>query len=274
MKETLIRTSTYPRWISDTSQTLIGISRYSLVSLAKSDDSFSYNILREHMRKQYVQISILLLAQRASILHFSKQVSDISEKIKNIPYKKPEDFEQVTQRVRKLHAEYISFQNRIWFTEITPQEQGIEMYNQATACMELKRDMAELQNEIHDLYEFINLSNSSIESQQIKTLTFLGAVFLPFSAAISLFAILQNSTIKVQNIVQFLLSILGVFIFILIFWFAYFAMKWFIKKSNNTSLSQSLDQISLKGLCNLCTDFFNLKRIYQGFKQCIKFRLK
>lgn len=174
MMHELIEKSTYQRWADW--GTFYGITRYSLTSITDTGD-FAYNIIRQHMRRQYARMARLLLAQRASILKFSGEVTDISNYIKQ--KKDQKDLGEITGRVEDLHARYIHFVNRLWFTEITPQEQGIEMYTQAVEVMRLKTETEDLKTEIKELYEYIGLSYDRQSNAQVNTLTILGAVFLP-----------------------------------------------------------------------------------------------
>lgn len=179
MMRRLIRESTYERWAD--MGTLYGISRYSLVCL--SDSGFGYHILRHHMRKQYAQMAALLLAQRASILRFSHRVTKISHNIQQLR-SHPEigdstDADRIAEQVERLHAEYISFINRLWFIEISPQEQAIEMHTQAMEIMRLKQNMAELKAEIKDLYEYVGISQDRAANRKMNHLNILGALFLP-----------------------------------------------------------------------------------------------
>ena len=173
MMHELIERSTYQRWAGY--GTFYGITRYSLTSITDTGD-FAYKTIRQHMRRQYAQIARLLLAQRASILKFSTEVTEISNDIKK---RKDQNLGEITRRVEDLHAKYIHFVNCLWFTEVTPQEQGIEMYTQAIEVIGLKTEMEDLKTEIKELYEYIGLSYDRHSNAQVETLTILGAVFLP-----------------------------------------------------------------------------------------------
>lgn len=176
LRRELNQRSTYARWVGNGCNTLYGITRYSLVCITELNIDFCYDVLRQHMRLHYAQMAVILLAQRASILKFSQEVSTISDRTRDTL-----QVRKIHDDVERLHAAYIRFVNRLWFTEITPQEQGIEMYHQAVAVMRLKSDMDDLQTEIKELFEYVSLKQSKSESQLIMTLTFLGAIFLPLT---------------------------------------------------------------------------------------------
>jgi hypothetical protein len=179
MKRDLIRETTYTRWVER--GTFYGISRYSLVGI--TDAEFGYAFLREHLRRHYAQMAALLLAQRASILRFSDEVARISRWIKGLDKKtgkaRRDSIEEIQAKVERLHADYIRFVNRMWFTEITPQDQGIEMYNMAVSTMHLKTDMEDLKAEIKELYEFISMLQDRTTNNQMSKQTILGTIFLP-----------------------------------------------------------------------------------------------
>ena len=185
----LIKSGTYARWAG--AGTLFGLSRYSMVCLTGQNKWFGYHIARHHMRKMYTQMAIILLAQRASVLSFSSRVVEISKTIQRVQAKIDHDFERrfifkkefanVAREVEALHAAYIRFINRLWFTEITPQEQGIEMYSQAVGIMNLETHLKDLDREIKELYEFISLSHARMQNEQINRVTVLGAILLSLS---------------------------------------------------------------------------------------------
>ncbi len=183
MKRKLIETATYERWAEY--GTLYGVSRYGLVCITPHDD-FGCCIIRDHMRRQYAQMAAILLAQRASLLRFSEDVSEISGLIKRLDSGDEIKMRTVAGKVEKLHASYIRFVNRLWFTEVTHQEQGIEMYDKAVKIMRLKEDMQDLKAEIKELYEFVSISHERFQmererevNRKMNTLTALGTMLLP-----------------------------------------------------------------------------------------------
>ena len=180
MKRDLIKAATYTRWVED--GTLFGISRYSFVCVTKEDD-FGYNVIRNHMRSVYHQMAVILLAQRASILKFSDDVTKITSQAKSsrgeFINKK---FKSVAESVKMLYSSFIRFVNRLYFEEVSPQEQGIEMYNIAFKNMSLAEQLRELRYEIERLYEFINLQYERDNNRRLSLLQKI-SLFLPFPIA-------------------------------------------------------------------------------------------
>jgi len=123
------------------------------------------------MQRQYFQIAIFLLAQRASAISFASRISSISTEIDNIKSKAGE-IEAVAEKVGKLQGDFIGFVNRLWFEEVTPQEQGIELFEIAQHQMKLKEQIAELKEEMKELFEFVELQYDKmrIQRQEAQTL--------------------------------------------------------------------------------------------------------
>jgi Mg2+ and Co2+ transporter CorA len=177
MQKELIKAATYERWAEY--GTLYGISRYSLVCITDRGD-FGYNIIRNHMQRVYYQMAIILLAQRASILKFSGDVSEISGRIERMKGKiEQREFREIAEEVKNLHSSFIHFVNRLWFIEVTPQEQGIEMYNMAMKNMGLKEQLNELRHEIEQLYNFIDMQYEKEINRRFAVLDKIAFIFLP-----------------------------------------------------------------------------------------------
>lgn len=145
MRKTLIEKSTYDRWIH--SGTLYGISRYSFVAL--TGNWFGKNVLLAHMQTMYFQMFTLLLVYRASVIKFSADVGKATEKI---------------HLIEKLYGNYLQFMNKLFFREITAQEQGIELYNKAMEIMQIEKNIKDLDDEIAELFHY----NDMIQQTQLN----------------------------------------------------------------------------------------------------------
>jgi hypothetical protein len=164
MTKQFIKESTYDRWVEW--GTLFGVSRYSFVALTGS--SYGKNILLPHMQTMYFQMFSLLLAYRATIIKFSDEIQDITSQSDGI-----------SSKTRRLYKKYLNFLNKLYFKEITAQDQGIELYNQALKIMDIDRYMQNLDNEINELHSYTDMIENEKETKQMNTLTWIGAILLP-----------------------------------------------------------------------------------------------
>lgn len=163
----LLKKHTYDRWIDY--KTLWGVSRYSFVLLTSKGCS-PENILKVHIQTMYHQLAVLTLAQRASILNFSKRVTEISK----ISHRG----ENISNDVEKLHKDYIRFVNKMYFSEVTAQEQGIELYDMMLTHMRIRENIKDLNGEIKELHDFAELEADKATNKKLNFLSILGAVLL------------------------------------------------------------------------------------------------
>jgi hypothetical protein len=165
MKKQLLLEHTYDRWIAKKDSSLFGITRYSFIILNDDQNSF----VKDHLKTMYFQMVQLALVQRASVLRFSQEATRIA----NL-----ESPGETTGRVRDLYEKYLQFLNKIYFREITAQEQGIELYERIHQAVKLEREVKELDREIDELHQYASLCEDRRKNKQLFILTVLGVLFI------------------------------------------------------------------------------------------------
>ncbi len=165
MTKKLISESTYDRWVDW--GTLFGISRYSFVALTGS--WFGKIRLLPHMQTMYFQMFSLLLAYRASIIKFSEEIQDITQK----------EGKELLEKAEDIYDRYLKFLNKLYFKEITAQDQGIELYNQAMKVMDIEKYMNDLNHEINQLHSYISMKEERTRNEKLTLISKIGAILLP-----------------------------------------------------------------------------------------------
>lgn len=169
MHKELIKKSTYKRW--NNYGTFFGITRYSFVCLSTNSDFTKNTLPLPHMKTMYFQMVTLLLVQRASLLRFSDEITSISDvRGKETPS---------TENIQSLFKNYLRFVNKLYFKEVTAQDQGIELYDKAIDILNIKRDVEDLRQEIGTLNNYAFLEQDREEKEEMHKLTKLGTLFLP-----------------------------------------------------------------------------------------------
>jgi Mg2+ and Co2+ transporter CorA len=213
MKKELIKKHTYIRW-SDYG-TFYGLNRYSFVCLtSKLDTLKNYNasFIVNHMQTMYYKMAELCLVQRACLLRFSDEVTEIStmeEDKKNL----------LTKRVGNLNQQYLRFVNKIYFREVTAQEQGIELYDMMQECMKIGNNVKELDQEIKELHSYVSLIENQEQSRNIELLTIIGALFILPTFIINFLGLIilpQNHQLCLWQFWPVLLLLIGPIIYFLI----------------------------------------------------------
>jgi hypothetical protein len=197
MRYKLINDTTYSRFIDDGS--IIGISRYSFVCLCNVDydkeRDFGYKTLRNHMQKMYFQMCILLLAQRASIIKFNKELKNISEdadkyfRVTARNKKITAENNNFIERAERLNKDVILFRSRIWFDEVTPQEQGIELYDLSHKNMDTEKQLQSLGEKIRELHDFLSMKLENQKTTNIQGLTVVSIIFAVMVSILAFWAI-------------------------------------------------------------------------------------
>lgn len=164
-RKNILNNSLYHRWTEI--GTIYGASHTSFVAIT-GEGEFLDTIITWPFLTQYVEIAILVLVQRASILRFQKQIQS------NMDNKK----------IQKLQSEYIDYRNQLHFFEVSSQEQGIELYELIRKQLYIKKEMEALEKNLEILYEKNNVDYGNKFN--------LFGLFIGFIAILSILLDLMN----------------------------------------------------------------------------------
>lgn len=169
MRRDLLRAHTYLRWQDWNS--LYGVSRYSFVYLTNSGVP-SY--LVDYFMTTYARMMEIALVQRASVLCFSNEVTTLTKR-------GDWTLEKLSEHVDSLNEEYIRFINRMYFKELTSQDQGVELYGMIRHNLDIDSYVEELKDEIEKLHDTISFKVERSRNEKAETLNFMAAILLPVS---------------------------------------------------------------------------------------------
>lgn len=174
MFKDLLTRATYSRWnnkVGSTEyQTFFGVSRYSFTCLTGVD---YIGVLRQ-MKTMYYRMASLVLAQRALSLYYSREISEISRDLDENKLTNKE----LRARVNTLNRDYLRFVNNVYFREITPQDQGIELYDLMQDQMNIERDEKGLSTEVEQLYHYVTMANDEQRNNEAERLSIIATLFL------------------------------------------------------------------------------------------------
>lgn len=169
MMRDLLRSHTYLRWQKWNS--LYGVSRYSFVYLTNSGVP-SY--LVDYFMTTYARMMEIALVQRASVLCFSNEVTTLTKR-------GDWTLDKLSEHVDSLNEEYIRFINRMYFNELTSQDQGVELYDMIRQNLDIDSYVEELKDEIEKLHDTISFKVERSRNEKAETLNFMAAILLPVS---------------------------------------------------------------------------------------------
>ena len=116
----------------------------------------------------------LVLAQRVLSLYYSREISEISKELDEDKLTNKE----LRSRVNTLNRDYLRFVNNVYFREVTPQDQGIELYDLMQKQMNIKRDEEGLSTEVEQLYHYVTMANDEQRNNEAKRLSNIATWFL------------------------------------------------------------------------------------------------
>lgn len=168
MLKSLLKKHVYDRWVECAfkpansneyigSATLTGITEYSLVSVSEEAPM----LLTVPFLTEYVEMAILVLAQRASLLAFGRTISEIA-------------CCNATVDVETVQKDYIIFQSELLIGEVTPQQQGIELYNMMVENLFIKNQQKAIEEQINSLVGLSSSGNEKAENTILFVLAVLG----------------------------------------------------------------------------------------------------
>ena len=147
----------YHRWLEYSPEygTVAGITEYSLLTVSTDPVAVNAHLL------DYTEMVMLVLAQRASLLAFERQISDCA---------------RGKLRVHKIQRAYVQFQSEYLLREVTPQQQGIEMYNMLLENLFVSDMQNDLENQINALFALERDSSDRDDNLILAALAVLGIV--------------------------------------------------------------------------------------------------
>lgn len=113
---------------------------------------------------EYIQIAILALAQRSAILLLSTEAAVVANGFS--------DDEYITQKqigdIEALQAKYVKAQNQILLSEVTVQDQGVEIYEMFRKQLYIQQNKQELDQQMNNLRNVAYISNERLERESDK----------------------------------------------------------------------------------------------------------
>ncbi len=155
----------YTRWLEywndydkEFQGTITGFSEYTMICVAKKPADY----LITPFLTQYVEMAILALVQRASLLCFEYMISECAR--------------GNNYRVEDIQEKYILFQSQILLKEVSSQQQGIELYDMLEKNLMIEKEQNEIKAQIEGLFTQKNFDHDRKENRILFWLSVLSIV--------------------------------------------------------------------------------------------------
>ena len=147
--EDLLKHAVYPRWRE--AGTLYGVTAYSMLCITSESEEIEASVIRPFL-VEYLYFVSLVLAQWMEINAFAEKLADQS------------GVKTWISRDRKfihIQEEYIRVKNKLLISEISNQEQGIEIYHLLQKALMIEAQKSNLDEQLNSLYEMINVKKGN-----------------------------------------------------------------------------------------------------------------
>lgn len=164
---------------------------YSFLTVASPEDKFAEKIKTIHFRRQYFQIGLIVHLQMAALLAISGYLSNVVREFHKKGKEKNIGFDVFENGISKLREEFLRFTHCYWFTGVSNQVQGQEIYDLWRKNLNMQVLYDEVVNELKEADSFLTLrrqehiaERQSHIADETKNLTQLAAVGLPMALAV------------------------------------------------------------------------------------------
>lgn len=184
----------YDRWIENKGSNfeinaqLFGVTRYSFM-LISGEDFFNRNIISKHIQNMYFEMVMLCLIQRSYTISFGNEIARIAKRLGN----ENESLSESRKDISALYLQYIRFVNRIYFREVSPQEQGIELYDLLQKTLRIGTQVEDLAKEMQEL-------NNYVETIEQSNLSKVANWFLPVSLLVGILALSSLKNLRFNQL--------------------------------------------------------------------------
>lgn len=182
MKKRLIDKALYERWMNYEGSMYFN-TEYSFIYVTGTE----FEPVKESFLSQYYQMFCLVIAQRSSLIRFKRDAAKLSLGLEKPGEKIRKDR---IVKIMGLMQQFVAFEGELCFDEVSPQQQGMEMFEKLKEAFLIEKEKASLKSQLESLYNVANTSIGFDTNLVVLIFTWIAAII---SVASMLIAALQIS---------------------------------------------------------------------------------
>lgn len=141
-------------------------------------------------RHIYVEMGLIAHFQKAKLLSFSQRLSEMVSRKEN-------KVELPTQvEVREFYHDFVEFTQSFWFDEISPQQQGIELFQMWRKQLQIQQLYDEVRQELKDLVEYTELRSAERLNHNVAWIGCIALIVALLSLAAGIFGMNDPDQMK------------------------------------------------------------------------------
>ncbi|MFM7168836.1 MAG: hypothetical protein ACKO3T_26660, partial [Planctomycetaceae bacterium] len=139
---------------------------------------FFDSVIRSHFRHHYFRLFLIAHFQKASLLAFADKLAMALGKLDEGEYEDPVERAIFEQELRRLEMSMVLFRSRYWFSEVTSQFQGQEMFDMVVRQLGSGELFNSVYEEMHSSNSLVSQWGQQEQTQATTRLTVVATVFL------------------------------------------------------------------------------------------------
>ena len=168
MRKKLLQETIYDRWIDWGTIHTVTHNGFGCIA----SDGAPYESVIMPFLTEYMEMMALVLLQRNLLLEFHKEAKDLSIQFDS-------------EELENLQKKYVKFKTQVLLFEVTPQEQGYEIYRLMQKQLYIDEEKEKLDDIMNSLYEVANVKHSIQLNITVKWLTGIAVILALLSFAVS-----------------------------------------------------------------------------------------
>ena len=168
MKKKLLQETIYDRWIDWGTIHTVTHNGFGCIAT----DGAPYESVIMPFLTEYMEMMALVLLQRNLLLEFHIEAKKLSPEFNS-------------EKLENLQKEYVKFKTQVLLFEVTPQEQGYEIYRLMQKQLYIDEEKEKLDDIMNSLYEVANVKHSIELNIIMNRLTIIAILIALVSFAIS-----------------------------------------------------------------------------------------
>ncbi len=108
--------------------TLYLCSGFQFVAVGSWENWYFRDLIRDHVRRHYFRLALIAHFQRTALLKFADEMSEAIKLLKGQSPREELDNSKFRHRIEHLQMTFLKFVSRAWFSEVSNQLQGQELF--------------------------------------------------------------------------------------------------------------------------------------------------
>ena len=161
---------------------------YSFLVIGDAENGFFKDYLVNHFKEHYFFFGVILNFHRASLITFKDRISHAVKILSNSKKCDKSNQEEFQKKVQLIQKDLLDFTHRYWFTEISPQLQGQELFENWRTHLKTPILYEQVKEEITNVNQVLDTQEQAEQTRQANNLARGAALGFPLALIVGWFA--------------------------------------------------------------------------------------